>query len=154
MVFKKMYLTVTLYSFILNSCCMTKTLVAGIASAVVFFLLGWLFYGILLMDYFTANSVQYAGLMKETPELWAIAIGNLCWGLAIAYILSKSGVTAAAKGFAVGFIVFLLMSAGFDFVMYGTENLYPAKIIGIDALINAVMGGISGAVAALILGRK
>lgn len=132
----------------------TKTLIAGLASGIVTFLLGWLVFGILLMDYYNAHSFHYTGIMKNPPVIWAIGLGNLSWGIMIAYILSLSGIKSAAKGFTTGFIVFLLAIAGFDLLFYGTVNLYGLRITSIDILLNALMGGVSGAVAALVLGRK
>ena len=48
-----------------------KIITAAIVGAIVSFLLGWLIYGFLLMDYYTEYSVRYEGLMKDPPELWA-----------------------------------------------------------------------------------
>src|SRR3712207_8732781 len=45
-----------------------RILVATLAGGLTMFLLGWLIFGILLMDYFKANTIQYPGLMKETPD--------------------------------------------------------------------------------------
>jgi len=41
-----------------------RVLVAGLAAGVAGFLLGWLLFGVLLMDYFEANMHRHEGLMK------------------------------------------------------------------------------------------
>ena len=114
----------------------TKSIIAALASAIVTFFLGWLIFGMLLMNYYNANSVQYTGLIKTEPAMWAIALANICWGLMIAYILNLAGITSAAKGFATGFFVFLLGNAGFDLLFYATTNMYSINILAVDILIN------------------
>ncbi|MBL7843133.1 MAG: hypothetical protein JNK44_04650 [Cyclobacteriaceae bacterium] len=46
-----------------------KRILATLAGFVVFFLLGWLFYGILLMDFNAANSGTASGVMREETEM-------------------------------------------------------------------------------------
>ncbi|MBK9328158.1 MAG: hypothetical protein IPM95_02355 [Sphingobacteriales bacterium] len=41
-----------------------RVLIAALAGAVASFLLGWLFYGFLLPDFYAAHSLHYAGLEK------------------------------------------------------------------------------------------
>ena len=61
-----------------------KIITAAIVGAIVSFLLGWLIYGFLLMDYYTAYSVKYEGLMKDPPEFWAYFANGLCWSYLLA----------------------------------------------------------------------
>jgi hypothetical protein len=49
-----------------------KILLGGIAGAVTFFLLGWLIYGLLLADYFTANYDQSIMRPIEEMKWWGI----------------------------------------------------------------------------------
>ncbi len=131
-----------------------KTIIAGIAAAVVTFLLGWLVFGMLLMDFYKNNSIQYAGLMKDPPAIWAIAAGNLCWGLMMAYILKLAGANSAAKGAVIGLITFGLAIAGFDAMIYAQTNWMAARVLAVDVAVSAVFGAISGAVVGFIYSRK
>lgn len=131
-----------------------KTIIAGIISAVITFLLGWLVYGMLLMDFFNSNSLHYGGLMKDPPTYWAIGVANLCWGLMGAYILSLAGANTASKGAMIGFLVFGLSTAGFDAMTYAQTNWMGAKALAVDVAVSAVFGAVSGAVIGFIYGRK
>lgn len=131
----------------------TKTLLGGILTAVIAFLLGWLIFGILLMDYYSANMTTYSGLLKNPTEMWAIAVANLAWGLLLAYIFNLGGVKSPAKGFTAAFVINLLMILGFDLMMEAQYNLYSEKLLVIDVIVNAVFGGILGAFLGWWMGR-
>lgn len=132
-----------------------KVIIAGIASAVATFLLGWLVYGTLLSDYFKSSMTSsYPGLMKDPPLIWAIGVANLAWGFALAYILSIAGIRNVAKGFVTGFLIMGLILGGVDAMSYAQMNLTGAKVYAVDVAIGAVFGGISGTVIALIYSRK
>jgi len=45
----------------------TKFMLAGLAGGVFYFFLGWLVYGILLMNFYESNTITYDGLNKEMP---------------------------------------------------------------------------------------
>jgi hypothetical protein len=131
----------------------TKTLLGALIAGVVSFLLGWLIFGILLMDFYSANMVQYTGLMKNPPEFLIIAIANIVYGLLLAWIFSIANINTVSKGFSAGIIIGLLMVLGFDLFLYAQMNLYNAKIIAIDVVLNGVMGGVVGAVLGWWFGR-
>lgn len=56
----------------------SKFIIASVAGGIASFLLGWLIYGILLMDFMKANSMYYANLMKEPPNMihWPFQISS------------------------------------------------------------------------------
>ena len=67
----------------------TKLILATLAGGILYFLLGWLIYGVLLMDFSMANTTQYAGLMKDMPDLLVLFLGNLSFALLMAWIFQK-----------------------------------------------------------------
>jgi uncharacterized protein with PQ loop repeat len=124
----------------------TKTLLGAVIAGVVSFLLGWLIFGILLMDFYTSNMVSYSGLAKNPPDVLPIAIANLSLGLLLSWIFTIAGIKTLAKGFSTGFVIGLLMALSFDFFLYAQFNLYNVKVLAIDIVLNALLGGIAGAV--------
>jgi len=131
----------------------TKTLLGALIAGVVSFLLGWLIFGILLMDYYAANKVQYPGLLKDPMEIWPIAVADLVWGLLVSWIFSMANIKTVAKGVTVGFLIGFLMVLGFDLFVYAELNLYSTRLLALDVIMNGVMGAASGAVLGWWYGR-
>jgi len=102
-----------------------KFLIGGIIGGIAYFLLGWLVWGMLLMNFMTENAGTATGVMKAEGDMiwWALIVGNLFSGLAMAYVLTKAGVSTASTGVMMGAIFGLLISASFDFTMFGTANI-------------------------------
>ncbi|MES2418990.1 MAG: hypothetical protein V4541_12445 [Bacteroidota bacterium] len=134
-----------------------KILVAGIAGGLTFFLLGWLFYGMLLMDFMTANSSGIAGLHKDPMVMWALIVGNLSWGFLFAVILGCwSGDLTLGKAAARGAIIGLLTAINVDMVMFATTNVTTLTCVAVDVATVTVMGAIGAAVITAVLnwGKK
>jgi hypothetical protein len=132
-----------------------KILLSGIAGGVVFFLLGWVFYGVLFAGFMADNAGSATGVAKEMAEMdmWALMLGNLFLGFLLAIIFGNwAGIKTVASGAKAGIILGLLMAAGFDFIWYGVSNLMNLTAVIVDILIFAIMAGISGIVVAVILG--
>jgi len=132
----------------------SKTFLIGIAGGITLFLTGFLIYGLLLMDYFSASMSSYPGLIKEPMEIWAIGTGNIIWGILLAYFLNTAKIESGIQGAIHGALLFFLFGLGANFVFFGQYNLMPLSLAFVDALCMAIMGGISGAVIGWLLGRK
>ncbi len=124
---------------------MKKVLLPGIAGAVVYFLLGYLFYGVLFKD---AMSSHIPGVDRPMEEMvwWSMILGNLSFGLLLAYVIAKPGSASAMSGAMTGAVVGLLMSASYDLMMFATTHLLSEKMIVQDIAISVVMSIITGAV--------
>ena len=131
----------------------SKTLIGGLLGAIVSFAAGYLIYGLLLKDFFTQHTVFYAGLVKDPPEIWAIGVANLAWGLLTAYIFSMSNIKTAGKGFVNGFIIFCLVALGCDLFVYAQMELFHLKLLAIDVALTAVLGALGGTAVGWWLGR-
>ena len=134
---------------------MKKILFGGIAGGVVFFLLGWLFYGFLFAGFMADNAGSATGVAREMDqmEMWALALGNLLWGFLLAVIFGVwANIRTLAAGAKAGAILGLLMGASFDLIMYGTSNLMNLTAVFADILIMIVITAIAGAVVAIVLG--
>ncbi|MBI1782543.1 MAG: hypothetical protein HYR66_14450 [Sphingobacteriales bacterium] len=132
----------------------TKTLAGGLIIGVLAFLLGWLIFGMLLMNFYQSNTTSYAGLMKDPMEIWAIAVANLAFGLMMAYVFNLGNINTPGKGFTTGLILGLLMTIGFDLFLYSQYHLMNKKLIGVDIAASAVFDGVLGAVLGWWFGRN
>ncbi|WP_411274681.1 hypothetical protein [Daejeonella sp.] len=131
----------------------TKTLISGIVTGIVIFFVGYLIYGIVMMDYFASTMPVYQGLVKDPMEIWAIGVGNLIYGILLAWSLNAAGISSASRGASYGAIAFFLYAIATGFIIYGQMNLSTIQSIFVEGLCSAVMMGIGGAVAGWMLGR-
>lgn len=132
-----------------------KLFLGGIAGGIAFFLLGWLIYGTLLMN-FMANHTGTAGnLMRPENEMLFLymIIGNLAEGFLLAYILLKGNVNTMAGGFVTGGIVGLLMAVSFDCIFYATSTMISKTAMAADVAAATVMTAIVGAIVGLVIGK-
>jgi hypothetical protein len=134
-----------------------KRIMATLAGFVVFFMLGWLLYGMLLMDFFAANSGTATGVMRGDTEMvwWALIVGNLLQSYLLVYIFSKwNSVNSFVSGLQAGVTIGLILGFGFDLTMYGTSNLMNLTSTLVDPLVIAAMMGLTGGVIGMVLGKK
>ena len=115
---------------------MTKNLLfSGIAGTNVYFLLGWLVYGILFPDLVCEG---------ESTSLLYIFLGCLFYAFIYAVIFTRwANITNFKTGFNAGLILGLLYALSWHFFMqHGEiEVLYYAKAIIISSLINGYLAG-------------
>jgi len=132
-----------------------KFLIGGIIGGVVNFLLGWLVWGILLMDIMRKHSTHMPGVFRNKEDMvwWAIIAGNIAFGLLVAYVLLKGNIKTAGAGASAGFILGLLSCAGFDLVMYAQMTTFGRAALAIDVVAAAIVTAIVGAVVGWFLGR-
>lgn len=132
-----------------------RVLIAALAGAVASFLLGWLFYGFLLPDFYAAHSLHYAGLEKMPPNLIGIFVAGFAYTLLMAIIFSNwAAITTLKNGALAGSAISLLIALSVDLGMWSTMNLYGRQVVITDVLVNTVMGAVIGAVIAWVLGYK
>lgn len=131
-----------------------KAILAAFAAAILFFLLGWLVYGILLMDFMTANTTQYEGLNKgEDMNLFLLFLANLSMGFILAIIFGTwARITTFSKGFIAGLILFFLLALNMDLSFYAMMNLFTLQWMVVDIIVFTIMGGLIGGVVGWILG--
>lgn len=130
-----------------------KILLGTVAGGVVFFLLGWLIYGVFLMDFMKENMVQYEGLIKDPPGMWGYAVSNLAWAFLVSYIFVKwANISTINRGFTAGMIISFPIILGIDIVNYAEMNLLNETMLIVDIIIGTIMGGIMGAVVGWVVG--
>jgi hypothetical protein len=131
----------------------TKVIVGGIAGGVAFFLLGWVIYGMLLMDFMTANTNQSMAKPMGEYVWWALILGNLMSGFLLATIFSWSNISGAADSAKAASIVGLLMGLSYDLMFYSMSNMFSnVTAIIVDVLACTIMSAIAGAVVGMAMG--
>lgn len=129
-----------------------KTLLGALAGGVSLFLLGWLIYGMILMDYTTANFNQCASNPPEQMIWWAMILSCLASGLLLALVFTWSNTSGAAAGAKIGAIIGALIALNFDFSMYSMTSMFSSlTALIVDVLAYTVMMGIAGAIVGLVM---
>lgn len=130
-----------------------KITLGGLAGGLTFFLLGWIVYGMLLMNYMKANTNQCFMRPMEEMIWWAIIASNIAWGLFLAVIFSWSNISTAAGGAKAGAIIGFLIVLCYDLQFYSMSTMYSnINIIFVDVLVGTVMSAIGGAVVGTVMG--
>jgi uncharacterized membrane protein len=127
-------------------------MVGTVGGAVVLMVAGYVFFELLLKDFYAANGGTATDLYREAQIVWAIAVGALAYAALILYALrgataSLDVATGAKVGGTVGFLIWLCA----DFTLYGITNINSLTLSIVDPLVELVRGGIAGAALAVIL---
>lgn len=136
----------------------SKVIVAALLGALASFILGFLIYGLLLMDYMSANMIP--GAMKTEAEMGAssfifLYLGTLASSLLLAYVFDRwANIRTAGGGAKAGALLGLLMILCFDFGMYATTNLLKMNFMLLDIALNVVFAAVAGAIIGWWLGRN
>jgi hypothetical protein len=127
------------------------TLVGGIA----LFFLGYLLYGMLLMNFFTQHSHAPAGADKAMSDLiwWALVLGNFVTGALLTYVILKVGnVNSFGSAAGIAATIGLLMSLGDDLIRYATANSFDLTALFTDVVVFTIMTAIAGGIIGAVLG--
>ena len=131
-----------------------KLLIGGIVGGILYFGLGYLVYGNLLMNFMKDHPGTATGIDRTMEEFqfMYLTIGNLAMGFLLAYIFVKGNINSAASGLVTGGIVGLLVSVGFDSVMYATTNIISKTAMAADVAAFTVISAIVGAIVGMVMG--
>lgn len=130
-----------------------NVIVAGLVGAIIFFLLGWLFYGMLFGGFFQANAGSATGVMKEMPNMGLIFLGNLASGIMYAFIFDKwAGIRTFGAGLKAGALLGFLMGVTSNMISLGTANIMNSTAAIADIGVMLVMNAIAAGVIAVVLG--
>jgi hypothetical protein len=130
-----------------------KLILSTIIGGIVLFVLGWIFYGLIFMNFFTES---YGKIMRDPNDfkMWAIIVANLLQAFFLAWIYPKGykGGSPAKEGFMFGIEFGLLFSVPYVFYMWAS---YPIKwqVALVDGILVGFMILIAGLVIGLIYGN-
>jgi hypothetical protein len=127
-----------------------QNLLATLAGFAVMFLLGYAIWGFATADFFEAHALQ--NVMKETPDMLFIALGNLIGVFALSSIYGKwaRGIHSAKEGFQFGVWVGIFTGLGMGLLNYGTTEMMDLTGYLAEAAIEIIFYGIIGAVIAIV----
>jgi len=131
-----------------------KFLIGGLVGGIVYFFLGYLFYGKLLSDFFIKNAGTVSGVDRAMDQFvwWSLALGNVFGGCLLSYVFVKSTVNSVGSGLVTGAVIGLLVESAHDFISYGVSNLMTTTGLLGDISTFTVMSAITGAVVAWVCG--
>ena len=116
-------------------------LISSFTGSIVYFLLGWVLYGMLFTDIYPSG---------ENQDLVLVYLACLSSALLIGYVFAQgTGVSNAMAGLYAGGFVGLLYGMSMNFFMYSSQTPNVTNMIT-DIALNAVMGAITGAVMAFV----
>ena len=126
-----------------------KFLLASLAGGILFFVSGYLAYGVLLRDFMVA-----AGVMKETPDMGVLILSQMIFGVFLTMVLRRwPGAETLAQGAKVGAVLVVLLTLGSSLVEYATTNALNPAVIPVRAVVSAVQGALAGGAISAVLGR-
>lgn len=131
-----------------------KLLIGGILGGILYFGLGYLVYGNLLMNFMKEHPGTATGVDRAMDDFHFLylAAGNLAMGFLLAYVFVKSNVNSMAGGLFTGGIIGALISVGIDCMMYGTTNIISKTAMAADVVAMTVISAIIGAVVGMVMG--
>ena len=130
-----------------------KILLGGIAGAVTLFILKWIVYGVLLIDWITANLNPCIMRPMNDYIIWAMILATFAFGFLLSIIFSWSNTTGIVKGAKVAGIIGILFSVSVDLTLYGTSTRFSnLTAVFISVIVNAIMWIIAGAVVGWVMG--
>lgn len=119
-------------------------LVSGILGGLVYYLLGWVFYGMLFTDLYPQS---------ENENMMFILLGCLSFGLFLAYLLTHlSDTQTINSGVSRGAVIGFFYAVTMNLFMYSSQEPNYQNM-GIDVIINIVMGALTGLVIAFLNGK-
>jgi hypothetical protein len=128
-----------------------RFILAGLAGTVVYFLLGYLVYGLLLKD-FMSGSIS-AGSMRADADMiwWAMIVSNLAFAFLLTFLVYRAGITNATAGSTFGLVFGLLLGIAMDLMNYASMTIMTKPIFMlVDVAATAVMCAITTSVVAWV----
>ena len=132
-----------------------KILRGTVFGGITYFLLGWLVWGILLMDFFSANMNQCTSRTDGQIVWWAIILSNLVFALLLTLILHWAKAKTIIDGLKIGALFGLLYGSALAFSFWSMSTMYlNAGAMVTDILVSTVVMAVIGLVIVLTWGKE
>lgn len=132
-----------------------KILRGTIFGGISFFLLGWLVWGILLMDFYTTNFNQCLNRAEMEMIWWAMIASNFIFALLLTIVLKWSGAKKITDGLKNGAIFGFLFALSLDLSFYSLTHMFNNfSTIIIDVVVTTALVSLIGMVIVLTWGKE
>jgi hypothetical protein len=132
-----------------------KILKGTLIGGIIYFLLGWLVYGMLLADLMATNSNQCANRPEAEMIWWSMILSNLIYAYFLTMILKWTGAKSLIDGLKTGALVGLLFAATIDFSLYAMTTMFNnLGAVIVDLVISTVLTAIIGIAIVLLWGKE
>ena len=131
-----------------------KILKGTVFGAIAFFFLGWLVWGILLMDFSMNNYNTEIYLPEDEMIWWAMIVSNLALALMYTLILKWAGAKTLVDGVKIAAIIGALYALSIDLGYYSMTNvILNLSAIVVDTLAYLVISAITGLIIVATWGK-
>lgn len=128
-------------------------LVGSLVGGIVYFLLGWLAYGMLLASVFEIAEETRAAIEKPF-NMGAMFVSCLGYGILLTYIYERwANISTFSTGATAGAVIGALSALWINMSMFSMYNFVTMQNSLIDIVVHAVVSGLTGGVIALVLGK-
>jgi hypothetical protein len=132
-----------------------KILRGTVFGGIVYFLLGWLVYGILFMDFFSANMNQCANKPDGDMAWWAMIVSNLAAALLLTLILNWSRAKGIVDGLKTGAIFGFLFALSIDLSFWSMTTMYSNfGSLVVDLVVSTFVLAVVGMIIVLLWGKE
>jgi len=130
-----------------------KILRGTVFGGITYFLLGWLTWGILLMDFMSANMNQCAA-RTDTMNWWAMIVSALAGTLLLTLILNWVKAKGVINGLRYGALFGVLYASVVDLSSWSMTTMFNNfGVLIVDILVSTVVFAIVGMVIVLTWGK-
>jgi hypothetical protein len=100
-----------------------QNLLGTLGGAVTMFILGYIFWGMLLVDFFEGHTIT--NVMKEAPDFGMLIISNVIGAFALSTLYGKwaGGNYGAGSGFSFGIWIGIFAGISYALLWYSTSSL-------------------------------
>lgn len=132
----------------------TKLLLGTVVGTIVFFLAGWLIYGMLLMDTMQSALTPEGLAVQKEPDLVLILASNAVLAFLYSYIFERwAGIRTWMTGATAGATIGFLMALSIDLNFMSMTKMYSGMNgLFMDILASTVLSALGGAAIGWVLG--
>jgi hypothetical protein len=132
-----------------------KILKGTIIGGLTYFILGWIIYGIFLMNFTSTYMNQCTARGANEMVWWAIILSNIINGLMLTLILNWSGAKKWLDGMKTGAIYGFLVVAGFDLSTWSMTTTFKTFwILLFDVGVATAMMAVTGILITIFCSKK